>query len=168
MGNDCCNDRKTDIIDDNNRNSSGPITSKRFDPNKPITFGLENLNPHGWSGKMDYETYVTEKFIIDGLKDFDSFRITSIRWYQLGICIGSLQLVFKNGLESPMFGIKDSKPNKEVNLPDKDIVKIDFHKGIKPKSDFSEGGQDKNRLGGLTIHFSDGTTQKIGTVEVYE
>ena len=67
-------------------------------------------------------------------------------------------LKFQNGKESPLFGFSDSYyyPNEEIPLPDKAITKIDFHKGKWLGDYYPEF------LGGLTIHFSDGTSQKVG------
>lgn len=68
-----------------------------------------------------------------------------------------MKIKHKSGKESTQFGHSGYKPDKEIPLPGKPISKIDFHKGKWPS-----GLQDAQLLGGLTIYFRDGTSQKVG------
>ena len=69
-----------------------------------------------------------------------------------------MKIHYKSGKESKKFGDNFYILDKEIPLPGKPISKIDFHKGM--------GYLDKyyaEILGGLTIHFRDGTSQKVGS-----
>ena len=62
-----------------------------------------------------------------------------------------------DGQLSREYGNSDRIPNEECPLPQKDISKIDFHMGKHAKKMY-RGCDFPGYLGGLIIHFDDGTT----------
>lgn len=121
------------------------------------------MNPWGFvEDEGEYEHFVTKESFKGKFKNEASFIIKSISYNDCSNCIYCFKIKYQGGQESQSFGDSGWYPTlDEITLPQKPISKIHFHKG-REAGGFDPGPLIADFLGGLTIFFIDGTSQKIG------